>query len=408
MKKIWKLVLNDLISSATIQSFNVYTIWYIASNIKDQRIVALFGSVQIVNILLSPLGGVIADEYRRDRIIKITSFIRSISFVIFLILILILRDFRYLIIGMSLLLSCISSFYTPAIESVVPNISLNDEELFKNNTYINMANQLSSIIGAGIGSFLIFIVKPSIVYLIITVLIIVSTSFVMHFTLTIPQEFSHRNDFKKIFSLDGIKRIVLNIKMVLNTKIIRVLFPYACLINLSFWVFYYLMPVYLNIELSKYSFAYSLQEFVIALSAFICGTFMSRYSQFFIKRSSLYSTYLFLQSFGICLMPLLFHFIKIDLIKLIVLIFAWALYGVFNFLSGLIFITKIQQEIDKDKLGVTIGIIFSVFGALGPISAALSGLITKPNSIIMLFISMSMLLVTVVMMFDKRISKVLK
>ncbi|UQS83670.1 MFS transporter [Bombilactobacillus thymidiniphilus] len=179
MKKIWQLVFNDFLSNVAIQSFDVYTIWYIAQITKDQRLVALFGSVGIINVLLSPIGGVFADNYPRDKIIKVTSVIRSFGFLVFLIFVLVLHDIRYLVVSLSFLLSLLGAFYTPAIQAIVPNISQTDDELFSNNTYVSTANQLASITGAGVGGILIMIVRPRLVYLMITILIIMATLFII-------------------------------------------------------------------------------------------------------------------------------------------------------------------------------------------------------------------------------------
>lgn len=408
MRKIWKLVLNDFISSSTIQAFNIYTIWYIAQITKDQKVVALFGSMGIINILLSPIGGVFADSHPKDQIIKTVSFIRSILFCLFFIIVLFLKDFRYAIILLAFMLSIISSFYTPAIESIVPNISADEKELFTNNTYINTANQLSSIIGAGIGGILVIIINPSLAYLLITVLMSISALFIMSFTTYMTKGSSKTNSHIPILSRKSVKKIIHNTKAVCSFPIIKVLLPYACLINLSFWLYYYLMPIYLSNQFTKYKFAYSLQEFIIAFSAFICGLILSKFSDYFLKKSYLYVFYLFMQSIGIVLMPLLFMLFTNELVKLVILIIAWFLYGIFNFLSGLIFITKIQQLVDNSRLGITFGIIFSIFGALGPISAGLSGFISQITSGIVFSIGSIMLLITIIMFFDKRIYKFLQ
>lgn len=405
MKKISKLTLNDFLSTSAIQAFDVFTIWYIAQVTKDQQLIALFGSVGIINIVLSPIGGIFSDTYSKTKIIQITSYLKSFLFGILVVYLLFIKqDINFNIIVVSAILSILNAFYTPAIESIIPQISSTENDLFKNNTYISMAGQLASIAGAGIGSLLIMIFYPIFSYLIVLAITVISAIFVISF-----KPLKHDNVYSKqsLIKLFKSEHILQNLKDVWKIDIVKILFPYACIINLSYWLYYYLMPIYLSEEFPKFKFAYSLQEFVIAFAAFACGLYLTKFSDYIVKHSKIYVFYLFAQSIGIVVMPLLFIIINNEISKLVILIVAWLLYGVFNFLSSLIFVTKIQQLVDSTKLGTTFGIIFSVFGALSPISAGLSALIKAPNSVIVFLIGSIMLVTVLVMSFDKRIYKIL-
>ncbi|UQS83669.1 MFS transporter [Bombilactobacillus thymidiniphilus] len=222
--------------------------------------------------------------------------------------------------------------------------------------------------------------------------------------MTIPQKLNHHSSILTVLNL---KASWHNIQKVFKFPIVKILFPYACLLNLSFWLFYYLMPMYLNKQFKHYTFAYSLQELMIAIAAFICGLIMTKFSDYFLQHAYWYTIYLVLQAVGIVFMSLLFMIITNEFIKLMILIIAWLFYGIFNFLSSLIFITKVQQQVDNRHLGITFGIIFSIFSALGPISAALSGFIKQPNSQTVFGIGSLMLIVALVMLFDKRVAKLI-
>lgn len=408
MKKIWKLVFNDFLSTTAIQAFNIYTIWYIAHITRNQHLIAIFGGVGIFNILLSPIGGLFSDNYSKEQIIKIISYLRSILFMSLFVVILISKDVNHSTIVMSGLLSILNAFYTPATESIIPELSNNEDELFTNNTYLNMAGQLAAIVGAGIGSLLIFVLTPSIVYLIITFLIIISSLFIIKFFKKDSKNHLHHLKINNFFEKEIRQQLWMNLKTIWKFPIIKIIFPYACLINLSYWLYYYLMPIYLGQEFKKIKFAYSLQELTIAIAAFICGILLSKFSNYFMKKAKFYVYYLIAQSIGIVVMPLIFIILKNEIMKLVILISAWFIYGIFNFISSLIFITKVQQLIDAATLGTTFGIIFSILGALSPIAAGISGLITHINSIIVFLIGSVMLLVSLVMIFDKRVVQALK
>lgn len=407
MKKIWKLVFNDFLSTTAVQAFDIYTIWYIAHITKNQHLIAIFGSVGIFNILLSPIGGFFSDNYSKEQIIKIISYLRSILFIGLFMVITVSKDISHNVIIISGLLSILNAFYTPATESIIPEFSDGENELYTNNTYLNMAGQLASIAGAGIGSLLILVLTPSIVYLIIAFLIILSSLFVIKFFNKDSKSQLHYLKINKFLKKESRQQVWINLKAIWKFPIIKTIFPYACVINLSYWLYYYLMPIYLGQEFKKIKFAYSLQELTIAIAAFTCGIFLNKFTTYFIKKAKFYVYYLIAQSIGIVVMPLIFSVLKNELTKLIVLIGAWFLYGIFNFISSLIFVTKIQQLVDASTLGTTFGIIFSIFGALSPIAAGISGLISHINSINVFFIGSIMLLVSMIMIFDKRIIQIL-
>ncbi|WP_290033308.1 MFS transporter [Ligilactobacillus cholophilus] len=407
MNKIWKLVLNDFLSTTAIQAFDIYTIWYIAHITGNQHLIALFGSVGIFDILLSPIGGIFSDNYSKEQIIKVISYIRSVLFVGLFIIVLATKNVDFNVILISGLLSILSAFYTPATESIIPELSIDENELFVNNTYLNLAGQLAAVAGAGIGSLLILIFKPSIVYLIIAFLVLLSSLFVVKFFEKSVQGKINSFSIRDLLKKESRQKISFNLKSIWKFPVIKVLFPYACVINLSYWMFYYLMPIYLGQEFKKIKFAYSIQELTIAIAALICGILLSKFSDYFIKKAKLYTSYLIAQSVGIVMMPLIFIFLENEFEKLIILISAWLIYGIFNFLSSLILITKIQQLVDRAKLGTTLGIVFSAFGALNPIAAGLSGLIHHINSITVFAVGSIMLFVSVIMLFDKRINQVL-
>ena len=407
MNKIWKLVLNDFLSTTAIQAFDIYTIWYIAHITGNQHLIALFGSVGIFDILLSPIGGIFSDNYSKEQIIKIISYIRSVLFVGLFIIVLATKNVDFNVILISGLLSILSAFYTPDTESIIPELSIDENELFVNNTYLNLAGQLAAVAGAGIGSLLILIFKPSIVYLIIAFLVLLSSLFVVKFFEKSVKGKINSFSIRDLLKKESRQKISFNLKSIWKFPVIKVLFPYACVINLSYWMFYYLMPIYLGQEFKKIKFAYSIQELTIAIAALICGILLSKFSDYFIKKAKLYTSYLIAQSVGIVMMPLIFIFLESEFEKLIILISAWLIYGIFNFLSSLILITKIQQLVDRAKLGTTLGIVFSAFGALNPIAAGLSGLIHHINSITVFAVGSIMLFVSVIMLFDKRINQVL-
>ncbi|WP_054690172.1 hypothetical protein [Fructilactobacillus florum] len=83
MKTIWKLAINDFVAATASMAFSVYTIWYLGAVLHDQKMVAVFGSLSIINILLTPLGGRFADQVAKITIIKYASMLRCLLFALF-------------------------------------------------------------------------------------------------------------------------------------------------------------------------------------------------------------------------------------------------------------------------------------------------------------------------------------
>lgn len=400
MKIIYKLSLNDLLNSSAIQAFTIYTLWYLSTTLSNQSTIAVFGSMSLIGIVLSPFGGILSDHGSRLRIITNTSILRFISFAIFFLSFFILKKTEALLVLICGILSAISSFYTPALESVVPEISTSDSELLKNNSYINMINQTSSIFGAAIAGVLVFWESPFISYLIILLLLFFSVLFLLKINLT--------KDFQSSHQSMNINKLILNLpqqfRIAFSTKIIRVLFPYACCLNISFWLFYYYMPLYLRQIFKTIPSAFSIQEFVVSFFSVISGLLVTRYSKYILKHSNLYVPLLLLQSIGISLMPLFFLGHHSPSFKILILIIAWGMYGTFNFASSLLFITKIQQQVPTKQLGTVFGIVFAFFGAASPIAASLSGLLKITITSLNLFlIGLPTILIPIIMFFDKRI-----
>ncbi len=110
---------------------------------------ALFMAVGIiVNIVFSPIAGVIADKWNKIRILYVTDFIRSILF--FITLYILTLGFEkevliWILLGITALASFNQAFFGPAATAVIPEVVGED--------LIQAANGANSIIGSAQGIF---------------------------------------------------------------------------------------------------------------------------------------------------------------------------------------------------------------------------------------------------------------
>ena len=111
----------------------------------------------IPGILLSPIGGAIADRCNRRNLMVIFDFTSSLIVLIFS-LVLSSGNGTILMIGLTMiLLNIISSMYQPAVQASIPQL-VNDDNLEKANGIVNGIGSLSNLAGPVLGGVLYSIV----------------------------------------------------------------------------------------------------------------------------------------------------------------------------------------------------------------------------------------------------------
>lgn len=114
-----------------------------------------FGTILAVSllptILISPLGGMIADRFSRRHIMLLLDFLTSILILGYSFFV---QDSGIVIIGIVMvLLSLIQSFYQPAVQSSIPLLTC-EENLMKANGIVVQVNALANLLGPILGSLL--------------------------------------------------------------------------------------------------------------------------------------------------------------------------------------------------------------------------------------------------------------
>lgn len=114
-----------------------------------------FGTILAVSllptILISPLGGMIADRFSRRHIMLLLDFLTSILILGYSFFV---QDTGIVIIGIVMvLLSLIQSFYQPAVQSSIPLLTC-EENLMKANGIVVQVNALANLLGPILGSLL--------------------------------------------------------------------------------------------------------------------------------------------------------------------------------------------------------------------------------------------------------------
>ncbi|USS89536.1 MFS transporter [Fructilactobacillus cliffordii] len=403
MKPIKQVALNDLASSIVTQAFSIYTFWYIASHLYNQGLISLLGGLELLTVLLAPVGGVVADTWSRVKIMQIISLIRTILLLAFVVLLLVTQQLSYLVIATGTGLSILSAFYNPAVEAIIPDYADSDAELVQNNTIVNVANQTAIIVASVVAGLFTFLPSNLLAYGFLLLLLAIATISILRL-----QDYSHRQPADYPWDNFRLTKLGSEFKAIVKIPVIRVLLPYAIILNLSFWSFWFLTPLYLTTYLQRFRIAFSLQELIIGIAAITCGMVVGRYTGLLARLIRWYPLFLLLQGSGFVLFLLVMQITSNLLVQVVSFCLAWLMYGTFNFLTGLMFVTAVQRKLQPEQMGKTLGTIFSIFGILSPLASLITGVVHQPTTQLMLGLVLPMILVPLVMLFDGRVKRVLQ
>lgn len=199
-----------------------------------------------------------------------------------------------------------------------------------------------------------------------------------------------------------------SLKQVVHLEVIRVLLPYATLINVSFWLYWYLTPMYLARRLPDFKAAYSIQEMTIGITAGVSGFLFSHVVRDASRHLHGYAQWLVLQGVGIALFPLGAVFLTNQKVLLALLVVSWIVYGIANYMTGTIFVTIVQKKTADKMLGVTYGVVFSLFGAIAPLSSVFSPAFSNIGPVGLLLLTLPMIVLPAVMMVDRRVNGLMR
>ena len=393
-----RIVINDLLSNVALSAFNIYTIWYLANVVHSQSAVALFGCAGFVEIVLASFGGRMSDRFPRINLIRIGSVARMVALLVLIVMQKMSVSFTAVSVAVGCVLSFVTSFYLPAIETIAPAFSEDDDELIRNNASLNMVQQLATILGSALSGVLVLLKSALVSYGIILVIMVASCVMM----LKIPSDSVSRDETETDESmLDSLRQVV-------HLEVIRVLLPYATLINVSFWLYWYLTPMYLARRLPDFKAAYSIQEMTIGITAGVSGFLFSHVVRDASRHLHGYAQWLVLQGVGIALFPLGAVFLTNQKVLLTLLVVSWIVYGIANYMTGTIFVTIVQKKTADKMLGVTYGVVFSLFGAIAPLSSVFSPAFSSIGPVGLLLLTMPMIVLPAVMMVDRRVNGLMR
>ena len=269
---------------------------YILDQSNSASLFALVSAVSFIPmIIMSPIGGLIADRVNKQRIMVVLDFITSA-----LVLGFILLNGRVavvpLVVVMMMALYGIQGAYTPAVQASIP-VLVNGDKIVPANAVINLVNSFSSLIGPIVGGMLygIYGITPIVVVSCICFLF----SAVMELFIRIPHEKKAvegkmlaivKGDMKE--SLDFIiKEKPILCKAVFMVFLFNMVFTSLIVIGI---------PVIITQTLNMDSSLYGISQGAMAVGGIIGGLLAGILG----KKLDIRKSYLILCACALCLVPM--------------------------------------------------------------------------------------------------------
>lgn len=330
---------------------------------------AIFGTVLALStvpmILLSPIGGIIADRINKRNIMVILDFLTAFLVFVFSIL---KSEFNPVILVSIVLifLSSIQSIYQPSVQASIPLLCI-EQNLLKGNAIINQVNSLSQLIGPIAGGLLYSVwgLNPIVIVSGISFLI----SAIMEIFIKIPFKAQQNGSIIKtvksdlLESMDFIfKQKPIIIKSISVVAIFNLFFTSMLSVGIPI-----LIKITLNLDDKLYGFTQASMAAGGLLGGIIVGVLASK-----IKVNKLHRI-LFLVS--ICVIPMaitiLYNFNPI--ISYVIITLCSFIFMAFATMFSVIALSFIQKETPINLIGKVISYVLALSMSAQPIGQMMYG-----------------------------------
>ena len=377
--KLKKIITSDFLTTVMSSALTIYIYWFAYQHFSSQIIVSIIGFGQLCGIFLSSLGGGISDRVNKLFFIKILKFLK----VMLLLAVFLLEKAMYMEILLPLFMflsTVISSLLSPTLESLVPFLINNDEELFKINSIVSSLTQVAAILSVVLSAIYISFFSFSTVILMRFILTLLSVVMLLGLTVETPLQ-----------STSIIQNMKQGVGYILETHYIRNLIPVALVMNFSFWSIFLLLPKIANDNFAFLNISYSGLEMSFSLGGVIGGVIFARYLYDLKNKYSLFKKTLFSQSVVMLLLGLVL-FIPNSLLAYSGILVCWFLYALINTIFSILYFGNIQLKVPREIIGSVFGAILTIFSLVNPLAAIASSFLVSILEIPILIVLLSVLM----------------
>lgn len=338
-------------------------------------LVAIYQSLEkVIGVLFNLFGGVIADSFKRKKIIIGTNFLSGIACIV---LSLISKEqwLVYAIVITNVILAFMSAFSGPSYKAFTKEV-VKEDSISKLNSLLETTSTVIKVTIPMVAIFLYNILGVR------GVLLLDGLSFLMAALLILfVTPVNEEVDTKEEMTISGVfNDLKVGFKYVYSHKPIFIIIILSALVNFVLAAYNLLLPY------SSQMFEGISDRFYGSfLTAQAIGGFLGSILSGFVNRSlSSRRLLLFSACSGLMLMltaPLYFIFHN-----LIILIFSPALFSLFLSIFNIQFFSIVQRDVDNEFLGRVFGIIFSVAILFMPLGTVFFSVVLNPNNTFNIFI----------------------
>lgn len=338
-------------------------------------LVAIYQSLEkVIGVLFNLFGGVIADSFKRKKIIIGTNFLSGIACIV---LSLISKEqwLVYAIVITNVILAFMSAFSGPSYKAFTKEV-VKEDSISKLNSLLETTSTVIKVTIPMVAIFLYNILGVR------GVLLLDGLSFLMAALLILfITPVNEEVDTKEEMTISGVfNDLKVGFKYVYSHKPIFIIIILSALVNFVLAAYNLLLPYS-----SQMFEGISDRLYGSFLTAQAIGGFLGSILSGFVNRSlSSRRLLLFSACSGLMLMltaPLYFIFHN-----LIILIFSPALFSLFLSIFNIQFFSIVQRDVDNEFLGRVFGIIFSVAILFMPLGTVFFSVVLNPNNTFNIFI----------------------
>ena len=338
-------------------------------------LVAIYQSLEkVIGVLFNLFGGVIADSFKRKKIIIGTNFLSGIACIV---LSLISKEqwLVYAIVITNVILAFMSAFSGPSYKAFTKEV-VKEDSISKLNSLLETTSTVIKVTIPMVAIFLYNILGVR------GVLLLDGLSFLMAALLILfVTPVNEEVDTKEEMTISGVfNDLKVGFKYVYSHKPIFIIIILSALVNFVLAAYNLLLPYS-----SQMFEGISDRLYGSFLTAQAIGGFLGSILSSFVNRSLSSRRLLRLSACsGLMLMltaPLYFIFHN-----LIVLIFSPALFSLFLSIFNIQFFSIVQRDVDNEFLGRVFGIIFSVAILFMPLGTVFFSVVLNPNNTFNIFI----------------------
>ena len=338
-------------------------------------LVAIYQSLEkVIGVLFNLFGGVIADSFKRKKIIIGTNFLSGIACIV---LSLISKEqwLVYAIVITNVILAFMSAFSGPSYKAFTKEV-VKEDSISKLNSLLETTSTVIKVTIPMVAIFLYNILGVR------GVLLLDGLSFLMAALLILfVTPVNEEVDTKEEMTISGVfNGLKVGFKYVYSHKPIFIIIILSALVNFVLAAYNLLLPYS-----SQMFEGISDRLYGSFLTAQAIGGFLGSILSSFVNRSLSSRRLLRLSACsGLMLMltaPLYFIFHN-----LIILIFSPALFSLFLSIFNIQFFSIVQRDVDNEFLGRVFGIIFSVAILFMPLGTVFFSVVLNPNNTFNIFI----------------------